>query len=474
MALALLIAFAVIAMRAWQRGDLQSQLSLARVSLREFHPDDAAARLSQVALEHPDCAEAEFLLACAYRRAGRLDLVEPHLRRAAELGWPDAEIDRQFCLTFFQAGDFRRSASDLMDQLRAGGSDDEADDILEAMANGYIAAMLLKQATFVLDEWVRWRPCARAHLLRADVAAFAGDEQGEIECLRAAVRCEPSNFDAQRMLAHASISGHDIDTAESLFRSCLRQRPNDPDILLGLAECQERRGEEEEAKKQVALVLSSQPSNRQRSTALALLGQTALGAKDNPGAIEYFQQAVEADPSNMSAVYSLAQSLTRAGRNDEADRYRERWQRLKGLDQTLEELHSQLLQSPQDPDVRAQIGQALIEQGSTKLGVNWLLTALLYDPAHVFANRRLAEYYEREGQKELAATHRVVADAREQASSAKAAAESTSDKDESSHEAAPDKGGAAADSETVADGDTAAEGAAAAGRDEADDNGGAS
>ena len=390
---------------------LKHHLANARRALCEFDPQSALDLLTPLVADQPDCAEAEFLLGAAYRHAGRLDLVEPHLRRAQELGWDVDEIDRQACLTFFQAGDFRRSGAELMQRMQEGASDDEAEEIYEAMARGYSSAMLLKQAVFILDAWVGWRPqSARARLLLADVAALRGDQQTELRCYRDAVRYNPSHLEARRRLARALMVSHEVEEAYELFATCLRDHPDDPEVLIGMAECAERHGKREEAKKYVARAFTLQPTAQQRSTALALQGQIALAEKEYASAAHFLQEAVDAHPANLPAVYSLSQALTHAGRPAEAKAYLERWRIAQEAEKKLDDVHAQILARPEDPDLRVEVGKALIDQGAANAGINWLLSVLFYHPSHPLANQLLAEQYDRNGQTALAARHRAIAE----------------------------------------------------------------
>lgn len=400
----------VVSARAWRHLMTERELSLARQALREFRPSDAVDWLTLLTARRPDFAEAEFVLACAYRRAARLDLVEPHLKRAAELGWDKAAIDRQFCLMYFQAGDFRRSAAELNDRLRESTSDDEAEEVYEALARGYMAAMLLRQANYVLDGWLRWRPkSVQARLLQAEAFDLAGNEERELEVYREAARCEPSNYAARHRLAHALLRANQIAEAAQFYEGCLRDRPGDPAVLVGLAECKQRLGQIADAKELLDLALAAHPKEHERASALALSGQIALEAKNYDEACRLLQDAVEADPSSVAAVYSLSQALARAGRADDAEQFQARWRRLHELEDRLHDLHVELLSEPGSAEIRAEIGEVLLEEGATKPGIKWLLTALIYDAGNVRVHRRLAEHYEREGQLELAARHRDAA-----------------------------------------------------------------
>jgi tetratricopeptide (TPR) repeat protein len=398
-------------LRAWSSSGLEGRLAKARGQLRDFQPYAALETLRQAAAKYPDSAEVEILLAAAYRRAGQLHEVDSHLVRASELGGDINQIDRQRYLTFFQAGDFRRSGTELLELLKVAASDDEAEEIYEAMARGYMSAMLLKQADFMLTGWLEWRPqSARAHLLQADVAALRGDLWDEIACYREAVRCDPKSVEARRRLARELVLNHQVDEAYDLYAACLRDQPTDPDVLLGLAECHKARGETDAAKKFANLVSAGRPNDRQRAAALVLLAQMAQDEKDYAEAARLLEEATKAHPSNIGAAYALSQVLLRAGRDEEAKTCFERWQRLKALDDKLNSLHSSVMTNPADPDLRTDIGEALLEQGATKQGVNWLVSVLFYVPEHPRANRLLAEHYERVGDAKLAARHRAVAE----------------------------------------------------------------
>jgi tetratricopeptide (TPR) repeat protein len=408
---AVAILFCLVAFRAYQRISFEHRIAAARDALRSFQPKVATELLGPVVEQHPDSAEAEFLLAVAARRSGQLDEMDGHLKRAAQLGWDAEEIDRQVSLTYFQVGDFRRAGPDMLQRLQQGGNDDEAEETYEAMARGYMSTMLLKQAAFILESWLSWRPkSVPARLMLADVAALGGDTDGEINCYREAVRSDPSNVEARRCLAHGLILSHELEESHELLVGCLREEPRNATVLVNMAEWHQRSGHVEEAKKIVAQVLALQPDNRQRAAALGILGQIALAEKDYAEAARVLKEAVDADPAAFANVYALSQALSHAGQSEEAKVYLARWQRCQDAEKKLADLHDDILRHPEDPDLRTEIAQALLDEGATAIGVNWLNSVVVYHPTHPLANRLLAEHYEREGKTELAARYRAIAE----------------------------------------------------------------
>jgi len=69
-------------------------------------------------------------------------------------------------------------------------------------------------------------------------------------------------------------------------------------------------------------------------------------------------------------------------------------------------LMRQVLESPEDADVRCEVGRVFLRNGMAEDGVRWLRSALVHDPWHPGAHRALAEHHEALGQADRAATHR--------------------------------------------------------------------
>jgi tetratricopeptide (TPR) repeat protein len=391
----------------WKPIWIEHELSQARALLREFRPESAGERLARL----PESAETEFLLAVACRRAGELDRVMPHLTRAAELGWDKDEIDRQRTLMQFQAGNFRASGEEVKALLVEQVTDDEAEECYEAVTRGYLSALLLEQAKFMLDGWIAWRPqCVQPYLFRAELASLRNQDEGRVAAYRDVLRISPANLEAREGLARVLMYQHEVDEAYELFTSCLRDYPREPGVLLGLAEWHHRHGDGEKAKTLIDTLLSCEPDHRQRCDALSLLGQILLAERNYEAAERALREAVASDPTRVAVFYELSQALSRLGRADEAKNYLQRWQRLQAVDEELEDLEPEILGHPQDPDLRLRVGRLLLEKGETKAGVNWLLSVLFYEPSHAETNRLLAEHYEQMGEHELARRHRGAAE----------------------------------------------------------------
>jgi predicted Zn-dependent protease len=236
------------------------------------------------------------------------------------------------------------------------------------------------------------------------------DQETEIAAYREILKFAPRNFEARRRLGRVLTLTHDNEEAQELLMSCLREKPHDTRTLINLADWCHRNGQSAVASKYLATVLATRSDARERASALVLLGQIDIEQGEHDQAASHLREAVESDPTNVGAVYSLSQALSRAGRSDEANSYFERWERLQTAEKKLDAFRDAIIAHPDDPSLRSSIGEALLEKGEAKAGVNWLLSALFHDPKHAQTHRLLADHYERLGETELAARHRAIAE----------------------------------------------------------------
>ena len=65
---------------------------------------------------------------------------------------------------------------------------------------------------------------------------------------------------------------------------------------------------------------------------------------------------------------------------------------------------------PHDPEPRREIGVLYLGLGEDDQGLRWLSSALEEDPRHGPTHAALADYFERVGKKDEAASHRRLAD----------------------------------------------------------------
>ena len=160
--------------------------------------------------------------------------------------------------------------------------------------------------------------------------------------------------EALLLAAEVQVERGDPDSAEALVLTVLQADPRDAEAAAWLAELSVRRGRAEEAAERAAAILAERPGTERallvRAVALAELGRTAaareaFGAlvRESPGpafhwanfaafeaaagrapeAVRLYREAVDRDPTNLTAYRGLLEAATRAGDEEQVRRARE-------------------------------------------------------------------------------------------------------------------------------------------------------
>jgi tetratricopeptide (TPR) repeat protein len=265
--------------------------------------------------------------------------------------------------------------------------------ILEALARGYLRQYRLDQAQFCLDVWRQVQPDSPQAFFLEGLLRFDylhAPPKYPVESYRQALALDPDHEEARLGLAVALLSGKDYAEAAQHFEHLLPMQPDNLRVRVGLAECRDGLGDSAEAVRLVDDVLARQPGF---AAALSLRGQLALKSQQWRQAETCLRQALERNPMDHRARYSLVLCLDQTGRAEEARRER---QQLEQMEQDLKRFHEvvtkEIAQRPTDPALHCKAGQLLLRAGQREEGVRWLQSALRLDPRNAEARQALADY----------------------------------------------------------------------------------
>jgi tetratricopeptide (TPR) repeat protein len=393
---------------SWWR--VTSHLAEARRALAAGDPQTALRFLQAAQRIGPERAEVAYLLAVANRRAGLLDPFALYLSRAAELGWSRDDIQRQAWLAIAQAGDVPSVKQRLMEVVTEGASDEVAEEVYEAVARGHLVAYRLRDAWTCLDMWLRWRPdVPQARIMRACIYEQTGEYASAADDYRAVLGEFPEHREARIRLGWALMWLTKYDEAKEQFQIRLGVVPEDPDALVGLAQCERHTGNVAEARRLLESALQLNLSRHQRGLALREMGQVFLSEGKTSEAIEALTQALALLPGESQVHHALGAALARAGRTREAQYHHDRLREIRRDYERINHVTRRLMDEPRNADLRCEAGEILIRQGLSREGVDWVLTALKCNPRHRKSHQVLADYYAKAGNQELAAEHRLAA-----------------------------------------------------------------
>lgn len=402
-----ILAAALIAFIAFF-GDVRAAYQAGRVqqAMDDHDWQQALALLDRFPEKSKESAHWHFLQGRIARRSGNHLLATAAFDRAASLGWREWDIARQRLLAKAQL-QIGEAEDELKQIVTSGVADEEAEEIYEAMSQGYLSSMRLADAARSLKFWSEWQPQNPVpHLWMGDLHKRLENPDAAILEFEAAVKCDPEHVEARLKLAQLRLEQLQIEPAAELFKQC-QVGEFQALATLGLAECLRRQGAHLEAKSLLheALIFDLPPE--QQAEALSALGQVALEEQEYAQAAKILGDAVAIDPNIPASRLALATALTHMGQTARADVERKTARQIIDRHNRLVGVTRQVLQQPQNADLRCEAGQILLEQGMTGPGVMWLQTALQLDPDHRAAHETLAAHFRSAGDEARARQHEL-------------------------------------------------------------------
>jgi tetratricopeptide (TPR) repeat protein len=410
----LLLALLLILLGAGTAGGflwLHQQRRAAERALSRYAFDEARHHLDLYLRVRPGDTAAHLLAAQAARRGDAYDEAEKHLAVCLrDAGMTDA-VARERLLLSAQQGDLGDMEGLL--QARTGPNDPEALLVLEALAKGYLNRAWDDDALTCLNRLLDRQPDnAPAWLLRAGVwerRALGGEPEHEADALNdyeKAAALDPS-FDARRGRAGALYRSGRPWEALAEYERLRAERPDDADVLLGLARCRYNLNEADEARRLLDDLLERQPDH---PAALLERGRVAFHLRELTEAERLLSRAVERMPAcDLEALRLLCRCLADAHKDEEAGRRAEQVREREADLLRVDRLVLRANRNPTDVALRYEIAQQQTRLGREREGVAALFLVLEQQPKHGPAHAALADYFERTGQPARAARHRRAA-----------------------------------------------------------------
>lgn len=381
------------------------RLGQARRALLDYQLDRALDRLEAAARGSPDSPEIQFLLARTHRKLGNLDTARKHLKRAWELGYPKAAVEREQWMAMAQSGRLNEAEPKLKAHLAQSGED--VQEICEALVNGYLRNYNFVAARNWLDAWQADFPtAAQPHYCRGLIWQHIMSYEKADDELGKALELAPHRSDVRLELARTLAMQQKFEAAARHYRICSEQCPDDPQALSGLAQCLVQLGENDQA-----LALYQQMDQRWPDDVDGQLGlaKLELDAGRPETALRRLRPLVQEHSHYKELRYVLATALRSAGESEEAKVHFEYVRKANDASARVRRLMEDVRAHPELVEPRYEIGSTLLEYGSPAEGAAWLRSVLELDPNHRPTHRTLAEYYAQQKNGRLAEQHRRLA-----------------------------------------------------------------
>jgi len=276
---------------------------------------------------------------------------------------------------------------------------------LEALGKGYATTGRMPDALRTLDELLRRQPDHyQGHLLRGGVISEIGHHAEALLDYDAAVAAQPSSFEAHLRRAATLARLGRLPDAVAEYEALRRARADDPEVLLSLARLRADSRELDEADVLLEQLLAAHPDH---PAALVERARIALRRGEGGRAEEWALAATRQAPGDRDAFSVLALALEAQGKTDDLRRCQERINKIDADRDLVTRLGDRAREEPGNLALHYEIAAALLRLGRTEQGIRGLEGVLAADPQHAGAHKELADYYERTGQSDRAAEHRL-------------------------------------------------------------------
>jgi tetratricopeptide (TPR) repeat protein len=373
----------------------------AEQAIQRYDFGEALDQLEQALRIGQDTVATRLQAARAARRAERLDRAEEHLAVCEKKG-ARMETALERIMLRVQQGDLAETERPLQLLIEAGHPDSVL--LLEALVRGYLATSRMGDAHAALNDLIKRDPeNGWAYFSRASLYDTLHRTAEALPDYRRAVELAPRQSEFRLGLALALLQAGQTATAGPHFDELLRQRPNDPRVLLGAARHQRACAQPARALEYLGRLLHDHPESAE---AWAQCGRAYRDQGNRGEAIRCLRKAFDLQPRSYAIGFDLYTELYGMGHTREAKAIQERVEHQKQQEQEVERLLIKLDKDRNSASLRYEIGMVYLRNQLDEMALRWLRSALQSDPSHLPTHKALAEYYQRVGNSTAAAYHR--------------------------------------------------------------------
>lgn len=396
---------------AWWSGGISRWFEYKAVQEIQARNLDAAEYYIRASLKfNSDSAESYFLLARLQRKRGELKQFGKTLKKAVALGLENQRAMNESLLAQAQAGAIQSIRSQL-DKMLISGTDDGRE-VLEAYVNGCLASAYMQQAEALIEGWIQTYPQdAQAYYFKGRVLMYYNNLDLARKEFQKTLERKSDHYGAWYLLGQIQMQQNRPEEALNSFQECRGMEYNAaPEI----AEAKALRslGRVDDAREILEKTAAYSNDHVRRSfqilgerfegAPVALeLGSLELAAQRYEEAVHWLNQAVDANPRDLSALHARGLALRGAGRLEEARRDLDAVREARTQLREVDHLADQIQQDPSLIDERVRIGELYLKYESKLTAEFWLKSALTKNPQHPLAHRLLAQLYRERSAKDL-------------------------------------------------------------------------
>src|SRR5262249_7323423 len=226
-----------------------------RAALERYRAEKALDHFNACLKVWPGSAETHLLASRAARQTDDYDTAEQHLREHQRLrGGASEETAFEWALLRAVGGDLPSTESYLRKRLTA--QPEDAPVVLEALIQGYLRMCRNREALACVDRWLQIdADNVRALTLKGTLSRQVNAHLKAIAEYSRVLELDPEQHEVRWRMACSQLEISRYDEALAHFEQIRRRRPDDPEVLVRIARCQNFLGKAKPARHDLAAVL---------------------------------------------------------------------------------------------------------------------------------------------------------------------------------------------------------------------------
>lgn len=344
---------------------------------------EAVIREAELLIQTPKYQSHGWLLkGLLLSRVGKLDQAIAYLEKSAQNELLAVEANTVAAQCFYQSGLYLQA---IHASERALQQDERYVDARRWLAVAYYDLGAIANATEELKRISAEAPTdPRPTRLLGLIAKDSESYSDAIKYYRESLTRDPNQPEILLELAECQVKENQPADALETLKQC---EPSAP-VLTLMAECLISLGQTQGAHDRLNDALKKDPKN---FSALLVLGKLYLDQGRNSQALEVLTNAVQLEPHDSQAHFQLSQAMRRMGDRTGADLQLVKMQELQALEREFSSLHTEAANHPNDAALRIRAGEVARRLGKLKLARLWFRAALAIDPADQKSRTELNE-----------------------------------------------------------------------------------
>jgi tetratricopeptide (TPR) repeat protein len=383
---------------------LHYQWTAAQKALKQAKLDEARQRLRICLFFWPRSVEVNVLAARTARLSGDFETAESYLNHCLKIQKEKTQsVELEILLMRVQRGEVDEVAPILWRCVED--ENPETPLILRTLSGAYMYNLRFDRAYPCLTRWIDEAPDeADAYYWRASILERMNNFDGAIEDYRQAVELDPNHTWARLKLAELYLDKSNPEAAAPHLELLHERHPDHPHAMGRLGQCRYLQGRLKEARQLLEAAVELLPKDPALCVHMAKL---ELQEKHPEKAERWLRRVLSIDPTDTEARFNLAKALGLQGRQREAKDAMAQFEK----DRELLKRGAQLLQTGTDrpsstADELFDIGNVFLRSGQDRLALYWLDRALQRNSNHQPTHQALADFFDKNGDREKAEYHR--------------------------------------------------------------------